>query len=67
MWAAVREATLGLYPDGAAAKSNHAPLTYLEPAPEYQLIVEASGGYGEKTTTFVPTTASPRPSSSTAP
>ena len=48
MWAAVREATLGLYPDGAAAKSNHAPLTYLEPAPEYQLIVEASGGYGEK-------------------
>ncbi len=48
MWAAVRQATLSLYPDGAAAKSNRAPLTYLEPAPEYQLIVEASGGYGEK-------------------
>lgn len=48
MWAAVRRATLGLYPDGAAAKSNRAPLTYLEPAPEYHKIVEASGGYGEK-------------------
>lgn len=48
MWAAVRQATLNLYPDGAAARSNQAPLTYLEPAPEYQLIVEASGGYGEK-------------------
>ena len=48
MWAAVRQATLGLYPDGAAARSNRAPLTYLEPSPEYQLIVEASGGYGEK-------------------
>ncbi|MDP6572040.1 MAG: thiamine pyrophosphate-requiring protein [Rhodospirillales bacterium] len=48
MWAAVRNATLNIYPDGAAAKSNRAPLTYLEPAPEYQLIVEASGGYGEK-------------------
>jgi acetolactate synthase-1/2/3 large subunit len=48
MWAAVRRATLGLYPEGAAAKSNRAPLTYLEPAPEYHKIVEASGGFGEK-------------------
>ena len=48
MWAAVRRATLGLYPEGAAAKSNRAPLTYLEPAPEYHKIVEASGGHGEK-------------------
>ena len=48
MWGSVRKATLGLYPDGAAAKSNRAPLTYFDPAPEYHRIVEASGGYGEK-------------------
>lgn len=48
MWAAVRRATLGLYPDGAAARVNRAPLTYLEPSPDYERIVEASGGYGEK-------------------
>jgi len=48
MWGSVRKATLGLYPDGAAAKLNRAPLTTLEPAPDYEKIVEASGGYGEK-------------------
>lgn len=48
MWAAVRRATLSLYPDGEAARSNRAPLTYLEPSPEYHKIIEASGGYGEK-------------------
>jgi acetolactate synthase-1/2/3 large subunit len=48
MWASVRRATLSLYPDGAAAKANRAPLTYLEPAPDYERVVEASGGYGEK-------------------
>ena len=25
---------------------NRAPLTYLEPAPDYHRVVEASGGYG---------------------
>jgi acetolactate synthase-1/2/3 large subunit len=48
MWAAVRRATLSVYPDGAAAKVNRAPLTYLEPAPDYELIVRASGGHGER-------------------
>ncbi|HEX6980160.1 MAG TPA: thiamine pyrophosphate-requiring protein [Alphaproteobacteria bacterium] len=48
MWGAVRRATLAMYPDGAAAKVNRAPLTYLEPTPDYERIVEASGGYGEK-------------------
>ena len=48
MWGAVRRATLGMYPDGAAAKANRAPLTYLEPAPDYERVVEASGGHGEK-------------------
>ena len=46
MWAAVRRATLSLYPDGAAAAANRAPLTYLEPAPDYERVVEASGGLG---------------------
>jgi len=44
----VRRATLSVYPDGAAAKVNRAPLTYLEPAPAYEMIVAASGGYGER-------------------
>jgi acetolactate synthase-1/2/3 large subunit len=48
MWGAVRRATLSMYPDGAAAKANRAPLTYLEPAPDYERVVEASGGHGEK-------------------
>jgi acetolactate synthase I/II/III large subunit len=50
MWGSVRKATLGLYPDGAAASSNQAPLTYLDPAPEYHKIVQASDGYGEEVT-----------------
>ncbi len=48
MWGAVRKATLGLYPEGAAARINDAPLTMLEPAPDYEKVVAASGGYGEK-------------------
>jgi acetolactate synthase-1/2/3 large subunit len=52
MWAAVRRATLSLYPDGAASKSNQAPLTLLEPAPDYEKIVEASGGLGIRVETL---------------
>ena len=48
MWAAVRRATLSVYPDGAASKVNRAALTYLEPAPDYEVIVRASGGHGER-------------------
>ena len=48
MWGSVRKATLGIYPDGAAAKINRAPLTYLEPVPAYHQVVTASGGYGEE-------------------
>lgn len=48
MWGAVRRATLSLYPVGEAARTNRPALTGLEPAPEYQRVVEASGGYGEK-------------------
>jgi acetolactate synthase-1/2/3 large subunit len=48
MWGAVQRATLSLYPEGAAAKMPRAPLTWIEPAPDYERVVEASGGYGEK-------------------
>ena len=48
MWGAVRKATLGLHPDGAASRLNRSPLTAVEPSPEYEKIVEASGGYGER-------------------
>jgi len=51
MWGAVRRATLSMYPDGAAAKSNDAPLTHLKPSPRFEHIVEASGGYAERVET----------------
>ncbi len=51
MWGAVRKSTLGLHPDGAASRINRAPLTYLDPAPDYHKIVEASDGYGEEVKT----------------
>jgi len=51
MWGAVRRATLSMYPDGAASKSNDAPLTHLKPSPRFEHIVEASGGYSERVET----------------
>jgi acetolactate synthase-1/2/3 large subunit len=51
MWGSVRKATLGLYPEGTAARMNRAPLTYLEPQPAYEKVVEASGGYGAEVKT----------------
>ena len=47
MWGAVRKATLGLHPDGAASRVNTSPLTMIEPSPQYEKVVEANGGYGE--------------------
>jgi len=49
-WGAVRKATLGMYPDGAATRVNDVAFTNLEPSPEYHKVIEASGGYGEKVT-----------------
>ncbi len=48
MWGAVSRSTKSMYADGFAAKSNRPPLTHLEPAPDYEMIVQASGGYGER-------------------
>jgi acetolactate synthase-1/2/3 large subunit len=51
MWGAVRQATLDVFPDGRAAKANVMPLTELRPSPDFEKVVEACGGRGEKVTT----------------
>ncbi len=45
-WGAVHRATLSMYPDGAAARMPEPIFATLEPAPDYERIVEASGGLG---------------------
>ncbi|MEE8305212.1 MAG: thiamine pyrophosphate-requiring protein [Candidatus Tectomicrobia bacterium] len=45
---AVRRANLGMYPNGWAAKTNNFPLSELEPSPNFEVLVTASGGYGER-------------------
>ena len=48
VWNAVRKSTRAVYPDGHAVRANRMPLTSLEPSPRYEMVVEASGGYGER-------------------
>jgi acetolactate synthase-1/2/3 large subunit len=48
MWGAVRRATLGMYPDGEAARSNKPPFIDLDDLPAFETICEAAGGYGER-------------------
>lgn len=45
-WAAVHRATLSMYPEGLAAQAEHPPLSCLEPSPQYEQVVQASGGLG---------------------
>ncbi len=47
-WLAVRQSTLDVFPDGAAAKANVMALTELKPAPDYEKVIETCGGKGEK-------------------
>jgi len=47
-WDAVGRATRAMYPDGYAANSNREPLTQLEPSPNFEQVVPASDGYGER-------------------
>jgi acetolactate synthase-1/2/3 large subunit len=42
IWNAVRATTLGIYPDGHAARANRVPLTSLEPLPDFCKVAEAS-------------------------
>jgi acetolactate synthase-1/2/3 large subunit len=48
MWGAVRRATLGMYPQGEAARSNKPPLIDLEELPAFEQVCAAAGGYGER-------------------
>lgn len=45
-WAAVDRATRAMYPEGAAVAANQMPLTALTPAPKFETVVEACGGWG---------------------
>jgi len=47
-WNAVYRSTLGMYPDGLSSKEDMMPLVSLGESPEYQDIMKACGGYGEK-------------------
>jgi acetolactate synthase-1/2/3 large subunit len=47
-WNAVRRATKGIHPEGWAVKNNHFPLSELSPTPAYEMICQATGGYGER-------------------
>ena len=49
-WGAVRRATKAMYPDGRALGGNDIPLSRLDPAPDYEQIIAACGGYGERVT-----------------
>ena len=48
VWNAVRRANLGMYPNGWAAKTQYFPLSELQPSPDFEVLVTASGGYGER-------------------
>ncbi|HZT87653.1 MAG TPA: thiamine pyrophosphate-requiring protein [Stellaceae bacterium] len=48
MWGAVRRATLGMYPQGEAARSNKPPFIDLDDLPAFEQVCAAAGGYGER-------------------
>ena len=48
VWNAVRRANLSMYPNGWAAKTQHFPLSELQPSPHFEMLAMASGGYGER-------------------
>ncbi len=45
-WAAVHRATLSMYPGGTASSQAQPLFATLEPSPDYEKVVEASGGLG---------------------
>lgn len=49
-WNAVHRSTLGMYPDGLASKESPMPLVDLGTSPDYEQIMMACGGHGEKVT-----------------
>ena len=49
-WGAVRRATKAMYPDGKALSGNDIPLSRIDPAPDYEQIIQSCGGHGERIT-----------------
>jgi acetolactate synthase-1/2/3 large subunit len=47
-WASVRNETLAMYPLGFSSACKPMPLADVEPAPEFEKVIAASGGYGER-------------------
>ena len=47
-WNAVKRAVQSHARDGWAVRTGSMPLTALEPAPDYELVCQASGGHGER-------------------
>jgi acetolactate synthase-1/2/3 large subunit len=47
-WQAVHNAASGMYPDGEAVAADTMPLTELTPSPNFEQVVAASDGYGER-------------------
>jgi acetolactate synthase I/II/III large subunit len=45
---AARRATLGMYPQGEAAKRNKPPFIDLDDLPAFETVCAAAGGYGER-------------------
>lgn len=46
-WLAVKQSTLAVYPDGAAAKANVMPIQDLNPSPAFEKVAESCDGWGE--------------------
>lgn len=51
IWGAVRGSTLGLYPQGHAARANVMPITSLDPLPDFCKIAKASRGWSARVET----------------
>lgn len=49
-WNAVHRSTLGMYPEGLASREDPMPLVDLGVSPDYEQIMTACGGHGEKVT-----------------
>jgi acetolactate synthase-1/2/3 large subunit len=47
-WGSVRNETETMYATGANRRTNRMPLAALEPSPDFEKVIEASGGYGER-------------------
>jgi acetolactate synthase-1/2/3 large subunit len=47
-WNAVKRSVKGLAPEGWSVRTGHMPMSDLDPAPDYELVCQACGGWGER-------------------